>query len=68
MLDWTRIDLAKASRVSLSTIQRIERSAPHSASDDNRVAIQSALEAAGIVFLSDEGDGAGVRLSLGSRF
>ena len=62
MLDWTRTDLARAAHVSISTVQRIEETQPDPVSDEVRAAIQSALEDAGVQFLTDDGDGDGLRL------
>ena len=62
MLDWSMLDLARAARVSLSTIQRIEDVEPQPVSEDTRALIQGALEGAGVRFLTDDGDGAGIQL------
>ena len=68
MLDWSITDLAKAARVSVSTVQRIEKSQARPISDFTRAAIQDALEKAGVQFLADEGDGEGLKLlSSGSK-
>ena len=62
MLDWSMLDLAKASGVSVSTVKRV---------DDGRMAvvspamvgqIRNAFRAAGMEFLGDEGNGPGMRL------
>ena len=63
MLDWSITDLAIAARVSVSTIQRIEEVQPQPVSDSTRVAVQGALEKAGVQFLHDEGEGEGLRLT-----
>lgn len=62
MLDWSITDLAKASRVSVSTIQRIENIQQRPVSEGTHAAIQGALEKAGVRFLTDEGGGDGLRL------
>lgn len=53
-------DLAKAAGVAQATVSRLERG------EDVRPAkveaLRSALEAAGVVFIPDNGDGAGVRM------
>ena len=62
MLNWSMADLAKASMVSISTIKRLEQAQPHLVRDSTLVAIQNALETAGIVFLESDGIGPGLRL------
>lgn len=64
MLGWSITDLAEAAHVSVSTIQRIEDIQPQPVSDSTRLAVQGALERAGVRFLPDEGDGSGLRLPL----
>lgn len=63
LIDWTREDLANASGVTVRTLARIESSQtlPRPATLQ---AISSALEAAGIEFISQNGGGPGVRLAL----
>lgn len=60
-MDWTQRQLAEAARVGLSTVKGFEgrASAPMG---NNLRAIQEALESAGIVFIPEDGGGAGVRL------
>lgn len=61
LLAWKQADLANAAKVSLATLNNIERQVT-----DPRMstltAIKQALEAAGVEFLSENGGGAGVRL------
>ena len=61
LLDWSQPDLAKASGIARSTITRLERGniTPHLS---NLTALREALEAAGVVFIEENGGGAGVRL------
>jgi transcriptional regulator with XRE-family HTH domain len=61
LVDWSQDQLAKASRVGLSTVRNFEagRSAPMT---NNLEAIRRALEAAGVEFIPENGGGAGVRL------
>jgi transcriptional regulator with XRE-family HTH domain len=66
LLDWTQPKLAKAAKLSVPTIRRMESDRGPSASTDANVeAVRRALEEGGVVFLgpqeSAEG-GAGVRL------
>ena len=64
-LEWTTTDLAQSAKVGISTVSRFETGqvTPIAA---NLTAMQSALEAAGVIFLA-EGEtvdgGPGVRLS-----
>ena len=64
MLDWSRVDLAKAARVSVATVLSAEGRAPERVSEGTTDALRVALETAGIRFMEDDGDGAGVRLCL----
>ena len=56
LLDWSQPDLVKASGVGRSTITRFERGShmPHAS---NLAAIRVALEAAGVIFIDDNGGG-----------
>lgn len=65
MVAWTQQELADASGVGLRTINSFEKGAtdPMQA---NKSAIRSALEAAGVEFIPENGGGAGVRLKKGS--
>lgn len=62
LLDWSRDDLAAASGVPKRTIMRFEgrEVSPRQATLD---AIRTALEAAGVEFIAENGGGPGVRLS-----
>ncbi len=61
LIGWKQTDLAKAASVSEMSIKNIERG-----DTDPRVstlqAIQTALEAAGVIFVPENGEGVGVRL------
>lgn len=65
MLNWSGEDLVRASGVSLSSIRRIEggTGAPESTSVKTLLAVQTALEKAGVEFIGAPGDRPGVRLS-----
>ena len=54
-------ELAKAAQVSPATVTRIE--GDHGANASTLGAIRAALEAAGVVFIAENGGGAGVRLA-----
>ena len=64
LLDWSQIELADDSGVSLATVRRIESErGPDRSTAPNRDAIRRALEAAGIIFVpADARAGPGVRL------
>jgi DNA-binding LacI/PurR family transcriptional regulator len=55
-------DVAILAKVSPATVTRIESDQPANAS--TLLAIRTALEAAGVVFIDQNGGGAGVRLSM----
>lgn len=61
LLDLTQQELADAAKVGLSTVKAFEvgRSIPIT---NNLLAIQTALEAAGVEFIPENGGGAGARL------
>lgn len=61
LLRWTQADLAQASSVSEVTIRNFEneKSVPQRASLS---VIRAALEAAGVLFIEQNGNGPGVRL------
>lgn len=61
----SQVELAKASKVGISTIADFERGSrvPHA---NNLAAIRAALESAGVEFIAENGGGAGVRLKKGA--
>jgi transcriptional regulator with XRE-family HTH domain len=62
LLGWSQTQLAEAAGMSLPTVKRYETSgAP--VSPEAVARLRSALEAAGIGFLEENGGGAGVRLN-----
>jgi predicted transcriptional regulator len=63
LLRWEQKNLAEASGVSLPSIKRLETQPGELAAQSRTVyAIRSALEAAGVDFIPENGGGAGVRL------
>jgi hypothetical protein len=68
LLRWSAVDLAEASKIGVATIRRVEvldGDIPVTAA--NELAIRRALEAAGVVFIDENGGGAGVRLRTPGR-
>ncbi len=61
LVDWSQAELAKRSNLGTSTIKDYEagRRVP---TPNNLAAIRSALEAAGVEFIAENGGGPGVRL------
>lgn len=61
LLDWTGDDLAREAKVALNTVRKFEagKTVPM---PNNLSAIQAAFERAGISFIPENGEGAGVRL------
>lgn len=68
LIRWSAEDLAEKSGVGLSTIRRMEAAdGVPSASGKNLAAVQTALEEAGVVFVTaDDRIGPGVRLHAGA--
>jgi predicted transcriptional regulator len=63
MLDWSQERLAQASGVSLPTIKRLEAEGGElGGRASTGEAIVAALEAAGAIFVQENGEGPGVRL------
>ena len=63
LLRWSALDLAKASKVGVATIRRVEiidGNIPVTLA--NELAIRRTLEAAGVEFIDENGGGPGVRL------
>jgi transcriptional regulator with XRE-family HTH domain len=62
-LKWSVAQLAKAAGVGVSTIKRMEASdGVPSVAAKNLAAVQRTIEAAGLLFIPENGGGAGVRL------
>ena len=61
LIDWSREQLAEASKVGQRTIVDFERGArePREITKD---ALRRALESAGVIFVEENGEGPGVRL------
>lgn len=64
LLRWQQKGLAEAAGISLETVKRLEGlNGPVSAQTNTVIALQSALEKAGVAFIDENGGGVGVRLS-----
>jgi len=62
LLRWSALDLAKASKVSVATIRRVEvMDGQIPVTSANEAALRTALEGAGIEFIDENGGGLGVR-------
>jgi hypothetical protein len=63
LLRWSAEDLGRATALGIATIRRAETTDQHtSLTAANDWAIRHALEAAGVVFIAENGGGVGVRL------
>jgi hypothetical protein len=63
LLRWEQRDLANASSISLATIKRLEsKPGPMAAHESTVMALQKAIESAGVEFIDENGGGPGVRL------
>ena len=63
LLGWSQHDLAAACGVSVPTVKRLEAGEGDLGGRiETSVAIRAALESAGVVFIAENGGGAGVRL------
>jgi transcriptional regulator with XRE-family HTH domain len=68
LLRWSALDLAKASKVAVSTIRRVEViEGKIPVTSANEAALRKALEAAGVEFIEENGGGAGVRIRKPSK-
>jgi hypothetical protein len=63
LLRWSALDLAKASRVGVATIRRVEvMDGEIPVTSANEAALRKTLETAGVDFIDENGGGPGVRL------
>jgi hypothetical protein len=63
LLRWSALDLAKISKVGVATIRRVEvLEGAIPVTSVNEAALRTALEAAGVEFIDENGGGPGVRL------
>lgn len=62
LIGWSQTDLAEAAGMSLPTVKRYETGTGAKVSPEAVAKLQAALEAAGVVFIEENGGGPGVRL------
>ena len=62
LVGWSQTDLARRAGLSLPTVKRVETNLGIRVSNDARMKLRQALEAAGVEFIDENGGGAGVRL------
>ena len=61
LLGWSQTELASQAGLSLPTVKRVEGGYGPAVSEDARLKLQQAIEAAGLEFLPENGAGLGVR-------
>jgi transcriptional regulator with XRE-family HTH domain len=61
LVDWSQTELGQRSNLSESTIRDFEKGR-RLPGPNNLAAIRAALETAGVIFIEENGEGAGVRL------
>ena len=61
LLGWSQTELASRAGLSLPTVKRVEGAFGPNVSEEARLRLQHALEAAGLEFLEENGAGLGVR-------
>lgn len=62
LLGWSQSELARRAGLSLPTVKRVEGDLGIRVSDEAKLKLRSALEAAGVDFIDPNGGGPGVRL------
>ena len=66
LLGWSQTDLADRAELSLPTVKRVEINSDLRVSYEARLRLRTALEAAGVEFIDENGGGPGVRLRKGT--
>ena len=61
LVDWSQADLGSRSNLSESTVRDFEKGR-RIPGPNNLAAMRAALETAGVIFIEENGEGAGVRL------
>lgn len=62
LLRWRAEDLAREAKIGVATVRRAEaKDGDHGMTEANEAAVTAALEAAGVIFIAENGEGSGVR-------
>ena len=68
MLRWEQSELARLAEISAPTVKRLERMVgPIAANTATEAALRRAFDAAGVIFIDENGQGPGVRLRKDQR-
>jgi hypothetical protein len=63
LVRWSADDLAERTKIGVATIRRAEATDDQlTMTESNQLAIRRAFEAAGVIFIAENGEGPGVRL------
>lgn len=63
LVRWRAEDLAREAKIGVATVRRAEaKDGDHGMTEANETAVIMALEAAGVIFVAENGEGPGVRL------
>lgn len=63
LLEWSQAEVSARCGLSIPTIKRMEKIGPGRSTVDTVMAVQKAFEAAGVIFIPENGEGPGVRLA-----
>jgi transcriptional regulator with XRE-family HTH domain len=67
LLGWSQTELASRAGLSLPTVKRLEGGFGPKVSDEARLRLREAIEAAGVELIEENGGGAGVRFRKAKR-
>lgn len=63
LVRWRAEDLAREAKIGVATVRRAEaKDGDHGMTEANETAVIMALQNAGVIFVAENGEGAGVRL------
>ena len=66
LLGVSQADVATAAGLSVPTVKRLESGKGPNVTDEARARLETALQAAGVIFIDENGEGPGVRLRKGA--